>query len=70
MVFAFKIFSDLALVNIMLLAGLNIEWKALLQNLGVIIRLTLFPTFVEVAVITILGHFMLNMPWLWGILLG
>lgn len=63
-------FRELALVNIMLLAGLGIDVHALVKLLGVIFRLTVLPTLVEVVVISVMSVFILNMPWLWSILLG
>lgn len=61
---------ELALVNIMLLAGLGLDYVALKKLFGMVMRLTLIPTIAEVAVITVLSHFLLEMPWLWGALLG
>lgn len=60
----------MALVNIMLLAGLGIDVHALVELFGVILRLTVLPTFIEVAVISVLSVFFLSLPWLWAILLG
>lgn len=61
---------EMALINIMLLAGLGLDDNAFKKLWLMILRLTLIPTIAEVAIITILAHFLLNMPWLWGILLG
>lgn len=61
---------EMALVSIMLLAGLGLDLKALKKLFGMVMRLTLIPTFVEVACVAVLSFFLLNMPWLWGILLG
>lgn len=60
----------MALVNIMLLAGLGLELNSLRQLFGMVLRLTVVPTFVETAAIALLGHWLLDMPWLWGLLLG
>jgi NhaP-type Na+/H+ or K+/H+ antiporter len=60
----------MALVNIMLLAGLGLDLDALRRLFGIIMRLTLIPTAAEVAIITICVHYLLNFPWLWGVLLG
>lgn len=60
----------MALVNIMLLAGLALDLAALRQLCGMVARLTVIPTFAETAVIAALGHWLLDMPWLWGLLLG
>lgn len=62
--------SDLALVNIMLLAGLGIDLKAFVSQLGAIGRLTILPTVGEVVIITLIAKWVLAMTWLWGLLLG
>uniref|UniRef100_T1GPZ4 Cation/H+ exchanger transmembrane domain-containing protein n=1 Tax=Megaselia scalaris TaxID=36166 RepID=T1GPZ4_MEGSC len=64
------VLRDMALINIMLLAGLGLDPKAFKKLWFMILRLTLVPTIVEVAIIAVLGYFLLSMPWLWGILLG
>lgn len=63
-------YSDVALVNIMLLAGLNIELAALVQHSSVVLRLSILPTVAEVLVITLIAKWTLDMSWMWGILLG
>lgn len=60
----------MALVNIMLLAGLGLDPQAFKKLWFMILRLTLVPTIVEVAIIAVLAYFLLSMPWLWGLLLG
>lgn len=60
----------MALINIMLLAGLGLDANAFKKLWFMILRLTLIPTAAEVTIIAILAHFLLNMSWLWGILLG
>lgn len=60
----------MALVNIMLLAGLGLDLNALRQLFGMVLRLTVVPTLVEVAAITLLAGWLLGMPWLWGVLCG
>lgn len=54
----------------MLLAGLGLDWNSLKKLFGMVMRLTLIPTIAETVIITILAHFLMGMPWLWGILLG
>ncbi|XP_055524834.1 sodium/hydrogen exchanger 9B2 isoform X2 [Wyeomyia smithii] len=61
---------EMALVNIMLLAGLGLDYDSLKKLFRFIMQLTLIPTIVEVAAIAILSRFLLDLPWLWGILLG
>ncbi|EDV94686.1 GH18256 [Drosophila grimshawi] len=67
----FELFlREMALINIMLLAGLGLDGSAFRRLWFMIMRLTLVPTIVEVAVIAVLAYFTLSMPWLWGIALG
>uniref|UniRef100_A0A336LX08 CSON007078 protein n=2 Tax=Culicoides sonorensis TaxID=179676 RepID=A0A336LX08_CULSO len=61
---------DMALINIMLLAGLGVDLQPLKKLFRIIMQLTLLPTIAEVAALTVLSHYLLNMPWIWGILLG
>lgn len=61
---------DVALVNIMLLAGMGLDLQELKQRLGTIAKLTFIPTVAEVAVIAVVGHFLMRLPWLWAVLLG
>lgn len=61
---------ELALITLMLLAGLGLDGSAFKKLWVVILRLTLVPTIVETAVICFLAHFLLDMPWFWGLLMG
>uniref|UniRef100_A0A182QZB4 Cation/H+ exchanger transmembrane domain-containing protein n=1 Tax=Anopheles farauti TaxID=69004 RepID=A0A182QZB4_9DIPT len=61
---------EMALVNIMLLAGLGLDYAALRTLFRFIMQLTLVPTVAEVAAVAVLSHYLLNLPWLWGVLLG
>lgn len=65
-----RIHREMALVNIMLLAGLGLDYDALKRLFGIIMRLTLIPTIAEVTIIAVCVHYLLNFPWLWGVLLG
>lgn len=60
----------MALVNIMLLAGLLLDFEALKKLFCTIAKITLIPTIAETVVIAVIARFLLNMPWLWGFLLG
>ncbi|KAG4068619.1 hypothetical protein HA402_002310 [Bradysia odoriphaga] len=64
------ILRELALVNIMLLAGLGLDLVALKKVSGMVMRLTLIPSSFEVASIAVLSHILLDLPWLWGCILG
>lgn len=61
---------DIALVNIMLLAGLGLDLQELKQLMGIIARLTCIPTIAEVALVTVVSHYLMHLPWLWCVLLG
>lgn len=61
---------DIALVNIMLLAGMGLNLQELKQMSGIIAKLTIIPTIAEVVIITVASHFLLHLPWLWAVLLG
>ncbi|XP_043657009.1 sodium/hydrogen exchanger 9B1 isoform X2 [Drosophila teissieri] len=61
---------EMALINIMLLAGLGLDGDAFKRLWFMILRLTLLPTIMEVAAIAVLANLTLSMPWLWGIALG
>ncbi|XP_035904171.1 sodium/hydrogen exchanger 9B2 isoform X1 [Anopheles stephensi] len=61
---------EMALVNIMLLAGLGLDYAALRSLFRFIMQLTLVPTVAEVAAVAVLSHYLLALPWLWGVLLG
>ncbi|XP_043064942.1 sodium/hydrogen exchanger 9B2 isoform X2 [Drosophila ficusphila] len=67
----FELFlREMALINIMLLAGLGLDGDAFKRLWFMILRLTLLPTIVEVAAIAGLAYLTLSMSWLWGIALG
>ncbi|XP_058055767.1 sodium/hydrogen exchanger 9B2 [Anopheles bellator] len=61
---------EMALVNIMLLAGLGLDYAALRSLFRFILLLTVVPSGAEVAATAVLSHYLLELPWLWGILLG
>lgn len=63
-------FRDVALVNIMLLAGMGLDLMELKSLVGIIAKLTFIPTIAEVGVITVIGHFLVKLPWFWSVLLG
>ncbi|KAJ6640327.1 Sodium/hydrogen exchanger 9B2, partial [Pseudolycoriella hygida] len=64
------ILRELALVNIMLLAGLGLDLDMLKKVFGMVMRLTLIPSFFEVAAIAVLSHVLLKLPLAWGSMLG
>lgn len=63
-------FRELALVNIMLLAGLGVDLSAAKEYLFSIVKLTFIPMAVEVVAVATLSHYLMGMPWIWAVLLG
>lgn len=61
---------DLALVNIMLLAGMGIDLQALVVKLWPVLRLSILPTVGEVLIIAVIAKYVLVMPFVWSFLLG
>jgi solute carrier family 9B (sodium/hydrogen exchanger), member 1/2 len=70
-VYLFYNFSrKLAMVVILIKAGLGLDAKALKQLSCVVLRLAFCPCLVEAATAMLAARYLLHMPWLWGILLG
>ncbi|KAK5644275.1 hypothetical protein RI129_008120 [Pyrocoelia pectoralis] len=65
-----SVLRQLALVNILLPAGLGLDANALRQMGGMIVNLAIIPVAIEVAGIAVLTYITLDFPWLWGFLLG
>lgn len=61
---------SIAMVVILIKAGLGLDADALLRLSFVVIRLAFTPCLVEAAVIACSSYFFLGLPWLWGALLG
>lgn len=61
---------DMALVNIMLLAGCGLDIVSLKEHFGIVMRLSIIPTVVEVTSITFLASILFDMPIIWGVMLG
>lgn len=61
---------NLALVLILLRAGLEVDASVLKSNTGTCLRMILLPFIVECAIGGLVGHFLLDIPWLWSFLLG
>lgn len=61
---------QMALCVILIRAGLGLDPKALRNLKFVILRLAFLPGLVEGTIMTIVSHFLLGIPWVWGILLG
>lgn len=59
-----------ALTIILTRAGLEMDPEAFKKIWLTIVKLGLVPWTVEAGVITVLSHYLLELPWMWGMLLG
>ncbi|GJQ80798.1 hypothetical protein Trydic_g9389 [Trypoxylus dichotomus] len=64
------VLRQLALVNIMLPAGIGLDASALKKMIWTILNLAVVPVAAEVIGIAVAAHFLLGFPWLWGVLVG
>lgn len=60
----------LALVVILMRAGLGLDPVALKKLSGVVLRLAFTPCTVEATAVAVSSHLLLGLPWLWGFMLG
>ncbi|KAL0273602.1 UNVERIFIED_CONTAM: hypothetical protein PYX00_006235 [Menopon gallinae] len=65
-----SIVRKIALVIILIRAGLDLDPKAMKKLYFTLIKLGLVPWVVECAVIAVMVHYLLDFPWIWGFLLG
>lgn len=61
---------QLALINIMLIAGLGLDGASLKRMSGMVAGLAVLAPTVEILSVTILAPFLIGLPWLWSLLLG
>ncbi|XP_062992165.1 sodium/hydrogen exchanger 9B2-like [Elgaria multicarinata webbii] len=61
---------NIALSIILALAGLGLDSKALNKLKGVCFRLSLGPCIIEACSAAVLSHFIMQLPWEWGFMLG
>ncbi|XP_054711346.1 sodium/hydrogen exchanger 9B2-like [Uloborus diversus] len=61
---------DIALVIILLRAGLGLDGEKLKKLKMIVFRLTFVPCIVETACIAVFTHLLLDLPWIWGVMLG
>ena len=61
---------SVALVVILLRAGLGLDAKALKSLSMVCLRLCCTPCLVEACTVGVVSHFLLGFPWAWGFMLG
>lgn len=63
-------YRKVALVIILIRAGLGLDPNALKRLSGMVIRLAVIPSLVEASSVAVMSHFLLELPWIWGCLLG
>ncbi|KAG7156541.1 sodium/hydrogen exchanger 9B2-like [Homarus americanus] len=61
---------NIALVVILLRAGLGLDPAALKQLSFMVVRLAFSPCIIETIVVATVSHLLLGFPWLWGLMLG
>lgn len=60
----------IALVIILIRAGLDLDPAALKRLRITVPKLGLVPWVVECAVVAVMTHYLMDLPWIWGFLLG
>jgi NhaP-type Na+/H+ or K+/H+ antiporter len=60
----------MALVVILLRAGLELDQSALKRLGMMVLRLAIGPAVIEAVAVAIFTHILLGLPWMWGFLLG
>jgi NhaP-type Na+/H+ or K+/H+ antiporter len=60
----------IALVIILTRAGLDLDPAALKRLRVTVPKLGLVPWLVECAVVAVMTHYLMDLPWIWGFLLG
>merc|ERR1712156_620748 len=64
------ILRGIALVVILMRAGLGLDPQALKKLSGMVFRLAFTPCLVETTVVAVFSHLLLGFPWMWGFMLG
>ncbi|KAK7582286.1 hypothetical protein V9T40_013731 [Parthenolecanium corni] len=65
-----NIIREIALCVILLEAGLGLDASTLKRLSFVVARLAIMPCLTETIATAVAIHFLMNMPWIWGLLLG
>ncbi|XP_068084863.1 sodium/hydrogen exchanger 9B2 isoform X2 [Anabrus simplex] len=65
-----SILRNVAMVVILIKAGLGLDAGALRKLSLVVLRLAFIPCLVEASTVAVVSHFVMGLPWLWGMLLG
>lgn len=66
----FSLYREIALCVILLEAGLGLDASTLKRLSFVVARLAIMPCLTETIATAVAIHFLMNMPWIWGLLLG
>ena len=62
--------SNIALVIILVRAGISLDPAALRRLSCVVLRLAFSPCIAETVTVAVASHFLLGFPWVWGLMLG
>ncbi|XP_063236365.1 sodium/hydrogen exchanger 9B2-like [Bacillus rossius redtenbacheri] len=65
-----SVLRRIALVIILTRAGLDLDPAALRKLWATVLKIGLVPWVVECLVVSAVSHFLLGLPWMWGLLLG
>lgn len=60
----------IAVVVVLIRAGIGSDPRALVQRKWMILRLTLFPAIVEAVAVALATHYLLHFPWIWSFIHG
>lgn len=66
----FFFYRSIALVVILLRAGLGLDPRALKKLSFTVVRLAFLPCIFETAAVGLAAHYLLDFPWIWGFMLG
>ncbi|PSN36209.1 hypothetical protein C0J52_07302 [Blattella germanica] len=65
-----SILRKMALAVILIRAGVGLDPVALKRLGAMVLKLTIIPALIEAIVVAVMSHYLLNLPWMWGFLLG
>ena len=65
-----SLLRNIALATILLRAGLELDYNVIQKLSGVCLRVTFIPIITETVLIGILGHYLLDMPFIWSFMTG
>ena len=68
--FIFICYRNIALVVILIRAGLGLDPVALKKLSFGVLRLAFCPCLTETMTVAVASHFLMGFPWIWGFMLG